>query len=437
VRDPCISLTSLQIEARVWVLDPAPRPRGGTVSRPRGTHLPLYSARVVPASRPRLLVCCGEPSGDLYAGELVRHLRLRFPGLSTLGLGGDRLAAEGTRLVAHVRHLAVVGLLEVLRHLRRVRGIFHDVLRAVDEERPDLAVLVDYPDFNLRLARALRARGVRVAYYVSPQIWAWRSGRIRTIRETVAHMIVIFPFEEALYREAGVPVTFTGHPLVDLVREVRDPVAVLRSVGLDPARPVVAVLPGSRPQEVAHNLPPLAGALARLRDQRPGLQCAIAVAPGLEREPVAAALSGVPATLVAGRTHDLLGSATCGIVASGTATVEAALLGMPMVVVYRLSPLTYTLGRPFVRVPHYAMANLIAGRRVVSELIQGEFTAERVASETLDLLDDPARRREVREGLWVVRERLGPPGASERAAGVVAGLISGEPKNIDRTGGYM
>lgn len=407
------------------------------MSRPHGTGLPLYSARVVSASSPRLLLSCGEPSGDLYAGELVRHLRPRLPELSAFGLGGDRLEAEGTRLLAHVRELAVVGLLEVLRHLRRVRGIFHDVLREVDERRPDLAVLVDYPDFNLRLARALRARGVPVVYYVSPQIWAWRRGRISTIRETVRHMIVIFPFEEALYRNAGVPVTFTGHPLVDLVQPARDPVGFLRSLGLDPARPVVAVLPGSRPQEVAHNLAPLAGGLARLRDRRPELQCAVAVAPGLDAAGIAGALSPVPATLVSGKTHELVGAATCGIVASGTATVEAALLGTPMVVVYRLSPLTYALGRPFVRVPHYAMANLIAGRRVVTELIQSAFTPEAVASETLALLDDPERRAEVRRGLGVIRERLGPPGASERAAALVAALVDRKAKNIDMEGGYM
>jgi len=377
----------------------------------------------VSASRPRLLVSSGEPSGDLYAGELVRHLRPQLPGLEAFGLGGDHLSAAGAEILVHVRDLAVVGLLEVLKHLRQLRRIFREVLARVERTPPDLAVLVDYPDFNLRLARALRQRGVRVAYYVSPQIWAWRKGRITTIRDTVEHMIVIFPFEEALYREAGVPVTFTGHPLVDLVREPANAGSVLRSLGLDPARPTVAVLPGSRPQEVAHNMGPIAGGLLRIASARPGVQFAVAVAPGLDATGLERALSGVTARLVTGRTHDVLGSATAAIVASGTATVEAALLGTPMVVVYRLSPLTYALGRPFVRVPHYAMANLIAGRRVVPELIQGGFTPDAVAGEVLALLDDPARRTGVREGLLAVRERLGPPGASARAAEVVRGLI--------------
>ena len=371
------------------------------------------------ASRPRLLVSCGEPSGDLYAGELTRHLRKRVPEMGVFGLGGGHLEAEGAQLLAHVRDLAVVGLFEVLRHLRRLRAVFRALLLEVDRSRPSLALLVDYAGFNLRLARELRARGVPVVYYVSPQVWAWRRGRLRTIRETVSHMMVIFPFEEALYREAGVPVTFVGHPLVDLVRPAPDPAAFLASAGLDPSRPVIAVLPGSRPQEVRHNLDPLAGALRLLTARRPELQFALAVAAGLDPRIFTPALVGLPVTLTE-QTHALMSAATLGLVASGTATVEAALVEMPMVVVYRLSRLTYTLGRPFVRVPHYAMANLIAGRRVVKELIQGDFTPERVAAEALALLDDPEARVALRSALRGVRQRLGPPGASDRAAALVA-----------------
>lgn len=382
------------------------------------------------ASRKRLLISCGEPSGDLYAGELLRHLRPHTPDLEVFGLGGDHLQAEGAHLHAHVRDVAVVGIFEVLRHLHRLRGLFRSLLEEVDRTRPALAVLVDYPDFNLRLARKLRSRGVPVVYYVSPQVWAWRRGRLRTIRETVAHMIVIFPFEEELYQEAGVPVTFVGHPLVDLVKPAPDPTAFLRSAGLDPARPVLAVLPGSRPQEVRHNIPPLAGALRLLAARRPEVQFALAVAPGLDPRVFARAIEGLPVVQVTSQTHALMGTATLGLVASGTATVEAALLEMPMVVVYRLSPITYALGRPFVRVPHYAMANLIAGRKVVKELIQKDFSPEAVAAEALSLLEDPSRRATQRAGLGTVREALGAGGASERAAGVVAGLIDGSPKSL-------
>lgn len=367
----------------------------------------------------RLLLSCGEPSGDLYAAELVRHLRASLPGLELFGLGGDRLEAEGAALIAHVRDLAVVGLLEVLRHLWKIRGVFRRLLAEADRERPDLAVLVDYPDFNLRLARELKRRGVPVVYYVSPQVWAWRRGRLRTIRDTVSRMLVIFPFEEPLYVQAGVPVTFVGHPLVDLVRPAPDRTGFLTALDLDPARPVVALLPGSRPQEVTHNLPPLAGALALLRQRRADLQFLLAVAPSLDQSVIAQRLAGLPVRLVSGQTHAVLGAASLALVASGTATVEAALLGAPMVVVYRLSRLTYALGRPFVSVPHFAMVNLIAGRRVVPELIQREFTPERVAQEVLALLEDAAALSRMRADLEDVRRRLGAPGASARAARIL------------------
>jgi lipid-A-disaccharide synthase len=367
----------------------------------------------------RVLLSCGETSGDLYAGELVRELRLLQPGLEVFGLGGDRLAAQGAELLAHVKDLAVVGLLEVVSHLRSLRRVFERLLSEVDRRPPDVAVLIDYPDFNLRLARKLRRRGVRVVYYVSPQVWAWRRGRLGTIRKTVDHMLVIFPFEEALYREAGVPVTFVGHPLVDLVHPPADQRGFLKGLGLDAERPVLALLPGSRPKEIAHNLPPLAGAIEKLAGERPELQFLLALAPALSSRTVAGALGSLPVRIVANQALGVLASATVSVVASGTATVEAALLGAPMVVVYRLAPLTYLLGRRLVKVPHFAMANLIAGERVVPEVIQRELTPERVAAEVRALLDSSARRERMREGLAEVRRRLGEPGASARAAATV------------------
>jgi lipid-A-disaccharide synthase len=260
---------------------------------------------------------------------------------------------------------------------------------------------------------------VPVVYYVSPQVWAWRRGRIQTIRETVARMLVLFPFEEALYREAGVPVTFVGHPLVDLVRPGVDRRAFLESVGLAAGRPVVALLPGSRRQEIDHNLPPLAGAVARLARRRPDLQFLLAAAPSLEPDQLESGLVGLPVRVVSNRTHDAVGAAELALVASGTATVETALLGTPMVVVYRLSPLSYALGRPFVRLPHFAMVNLVAGRRIVPELIQRDFTPERVEKEALLLLENPEKADTMRTQFREVRRLLGEPGASGRAAWAV------------------
>ena len=379
----------------------------------------LYCCPLPPARALRLLISCGEPSGELYGSELVRHLRPELPGLDVFGLGGDRLEAEGAALVAHVRELAVVGLLEVVRHLRRFRQVFRGVLREVDRRRPDLAVLVDYPDFNFRLAAALHRRGIPVVYYVSPQVWAWRPGRLRAMRTWVRHAMVIFPFEEAVYRDAGIPVTFVGHPLVDLVQPAADRRSFLEGAGLDPARPVVGLLPGSRPQEVAHNLPPLEGAVAILARRRPDLQFLLAVAPSLDGGGLERRLRSSPVRLVPNAAHAVLGASTVAVVASGTATVEAALLGTPMVVVYRLSPLTYALGRPFVKVSRFAMVNLIAGRSVVPEIIQGDFTPARVAAETTRLLDDDGSRDEMRAGLADVRRLLGAPGASRRAARII------------------
>ena len=396
-------------------------PAGRTFDQRRRTP-DLYSRRVT-APAERLLISCGEPSGDLYAAELLKHLRALRATFAVFGLGGDRLASEGAELLAHVRELAVVGLQEVVSQLLKFRRIFRELLAAVDRDPPSGAILVDYPDFNLRLARALARRGIPVVYYVSPQLWAWRRGRVHTVRETVRRMLVIFPFEETIYRDAGVPVTFVGHPLVDLVRPAPDRAAFLSSLQFDPSRPVVALLPGSRPSEIRHNLPALAGSVSQLSRQRPDLQFVAAIAPTLPPRSVSGPLAGLPVRCVAGQANAIVGAADLAIVASGTATVEAALLGTPMVVVYRVAPLTYLLGRPLVHVPHYAMVNLIAGERAVPELIQREFTADRVTLETLGLLGNPEASSRMREALAEVRKRLGQPGASARAALEVAQIL--------------
>ncbi len=371
---------------------------------------------------PRLLISCGEPSGEFYAAELVAELRRRHPDLEAFGLGGDRLAATNVRLLAHLRDLAVVGLVEVLSHLRRLKRLFDSVVAEAARTRPDVAVLIDYPDFNLRLARELKKLGIPVVYYVSPQLWAWRRGRIKDVKRDVAKMLVIFPFEEQIYHDAGVPVAFVGHPLIDHVQPPLDRSAVAARLGLAKGRPVIALLPGSRNKEVGFNLPPMLEAVKILRERRPELQFVLAAAPHLRAGAFQeAAAAGV--TVLEGATRDVLSAARVAIVASGTATVETALTLTPMVVVYRLSALTYALGKPLVSVSNYAMVNLIAGRVVVPELIQSDFTPARATEETLRVLDEGRPRAEMLRNLEEVREKLGKGGATIRAADEVGAFF--------------
>ena len=367
------------------------------------------------------MISCGEPSGDLYAAALASELRIQEPGVTITGFGGDRLRRAGARLTADFSGLSVTGLVEAARVLPRTYGIYRRLVARAREERPDVFVAVDFPDFNFRLAGALRKLGIPVVYYISPQLWAWRPGRMNTMRIIADKVLVIFPFEEALYSDAGVPVEWVGHPLLDLIPPPRARADVLRDLGLTAGRPVVALLPGSRRNEVSAILPGLVDAARIIRARIPAAQFVVPRAPHLQDDlfTALAALTGPPAVLVDGRADDVLAVADLALVASGTATVQAALHECPMVVVYRLSPLTYRLGRPFVRVSTFAMANLVAGRQVVPELIQDDFTPSRLADEALKMLEDPAVAARVRRDLGEVRARLGDPGASRRAARAV------------------
>jgi lipid-A-disaccharide synthase len=366
------------------------------------------------------MISCGEPSGDLYAGALATEIRRADPSAVMTGFGGDRLRAAGASLVGDFSGLSVTGLMEVARVLPRTYAVYRRLVREAETTRPDVFVAVDFPDFNFRLAAAVRARGVPVVYYISPQLWAWRRGRMKTMRRIADRVLVIFPFEEAIYREAGIPVQWVGHPLLDLTREPAPRSSFVARLQLDPARPVVALLPGSRRNELRSILPDLVSAALLIRDRLPSVQWIVARAPHLPDDvfdPVKRLGPGL--ATVEQSTDDVLAAADVALVASGTVTVQAALHECPMVVVYRLSALTYRIGKPFVHVDTYAMANLVAGRRVVPELIQDEFTPERVASEALRVLTDPDHAAAVRLALREVRGKLGTPGASRRAAQAV------------------
>jgi len=365
------------------------------------------------------MLSCAEASGDLYAGALTRALKALDPGIDVSGLGGSHFAAAGGRLIADYGGIAVTGLTEAIAKIPQSIATLRRLIRAAKAQPPDALVVIDSPDFNFRLAPAVKRLGVPVVYYISPQIWAWRKGRVKTIRNFADRMLVIFPFEEAIYREHGVPVEFVGHPLVDLVKVTADRDRFLDARGLSPSAPTVALLPGSRANEVARMFPDLAKAAVRVRQQVPGAQFLVARAPHLDDELFAAA-RGLPATaVVEGDTDTVLASSDAAITASGTATVQTALHGTPMVIVYRVSPITYQLGRRLVSVDAIGMVNLIAGRKIVPELIQHEFTPESAAREAVSMLTDRARAARVRDELARVRAKLGGPGASRRAAEAV------------------
>ena len=371
----------------------------------------------------RIMISCGEPSGDLYAGALVSEILRRDPAAEIFGFGGQHFAAAGGRLIGDFQGLSVTGLTEAIRVLPRSFAMLRRLTEAARERRPDVFVAIDFPDFNFRLMAALHSLGIPIVYYISPQLWAWRAGRMQTMKRFVSRVLVIFPFEEELYRKEGVPVEFVGHPLVDLVRVRQPRAALLRAHGLEPTAPTVALLPGSRPNELRRIVPAMAASLPLIRARVPGVQFVVAAAPNLPDslfEPLSAnAGPGAGPTILREQTDDVLAASDVVITASGTATVQAALHERPMVVVYKLSPLTYRLGKPFVRVDTYAMANLVAGKRIVPELIQEDFTAERVAEETVRLLTDHDLHTRTRDELRRVREKLGEPGASSRAAEAV------------------
>ena len=367
------------------------------------------------------MISCGEPSGDLYAGALAGEILRQDPSAAITGFGGERLRGAGARLVGDFSGLSVTGLLEVARVLPRTYATYRKLVADAEAVRPDVFVAIDFPDFNFTLARSLRRLGIPIVYYISPQLWAWRPGRMKTMKRIADRVLVIFPFEEQIYRDAGVPVEWVGHPLLDVMGEPASRAVVSSRLGLDPGRPAIALLPGSRRNEVRAILPDLARAAALVRARVPGAQIVVARAPHLEDslfDPLSET-GDPPPVVVDGMADDVLARADVALVASGTVTVQAALHECPMVVVYRLAPLTYRLGKPFVHVQTYAMANLVAGRTVVPELIQDAFTPEAVAAEAVRVLTDDAHAARVRADLRQVRARLGTPGASRRAATAV------------------
>ncbi len=365
-----------------------------------------------------LLIVAGEASADLHAARALEALRALRPGIHAFGVGGPLLRAAGLEALHPAEAISVMGLAEVIPRLPRILGILRDLGREAERRRPRAALLVDLPDFNLRLARRLRRLGVKVVYYISPTVWAWRPGRARKIAQVVDRMLCILPFEERFYEGTGVPARFVGHPLAD--RPAPGPAAGYRvELGLDPARTTVALVPGSRVTELARIFPPMLEAAEVLRVRHPDVQFVVPVAPTLRRDqlaPYVAAHAGLDVRLVEARADLAVGASDGALVKSGTSTLEAGLMLRPMVVVYKLSWLSWIVARLLVKLVHVSLVNLLAGRGVVPELLQGDATPARMAAELEAVLGPGPAREAQLSGLREVRDALGPPGAPQRVA---------------------
>jgi lipid-A-disaccharide synthase len=373
-----------------------------------------------------VLIVAGESSGDRHGARLVEEFKRRNPASSFFGVGGPRLAAEGVEVLVPMTELAVVGVFEVLDRLLRLRRIFRLLRREAARRRPAVAVLIDSPDFNLRLARRLKRLGIPVLYYISPTVWAWRKGRLRTIRKTVSEMLLIFPFEKEIYRRAGIPAVYVGHPLKESARSGLTRTEFFVKYGLDPRRKLITLLPGSREGEVRRHLPVLARAVPLLARSF-GAQFVLVLAEGLSAGLVEGMLPGGPGgvRVLTRDGTEALAASDLVLSACGTANLEAALLGTPFIAFYRISPLTYVLGRPLVKISHYSIVNILAGRPIVPELIQGRLTPLNLLREARAMLESPGYPARLREEFRTLGELLGPDKASANAARELEKILGG------------
>jgi lipid-A-disaccharide synthase len=372
----------------------------------------------------KVMIIAGEASGDIHGARLVKAMQALSPGLEFFGIGGSVLRQAGVRISVDNSQIAVVGISEALSKLRILLRALKIAKEDLKRIRPDLLVVIDFPDFNLRVATVARKLGIPVMYYIGPQIWAWRTGRVKKIKKVVDHMVVIFPFEAAFYRTNHVPVTFVGHPLLDGMIPIR---SGQTKENLTANGPLIGLLPGSRNEEIRRLLPTMVQVADILSEHMPGIRFAIPVASSVDRALVETIAEGGATRflILSDRLRNILDEATLLITASGTVTLEAAIAGTPMIIVYKVSHLSYWLAKRLVRVKHIGLANLVAGKTVVPELIQREASAEKIAGQALQLLRDENRLAETRHQLNRVAQSLGPPGASKRAAQVAMNLLSG------------
>ncbi|MGH9849348.1 MAG: lipid-A-disaccharide synthase, partial [Blastocatellia bacterium] len=378
-----------------------------------------------PQSAIPMMIVAGEASGDKHGAKLAVALQAARPDLQFefFGAGGDEMRAAGVETLVDAREVAIMGALEVANALPKFLRVFRRLRDAANERRPRLVVLIDWPEFNLRLAKKLHRDGHRVVYYISPQIWAWRSYRINAVKRYVEKMLVILPFEKDFYQRHGVEVDYVGHPLLDSVRVTATRDEFCSRHQLDPSRPIIALLPGSRHSEIKYILPPLLEAAGLLNQSHPQLQFIIPIAQTFAPDEVTSRIGSVKARLIEHDTYNAIAAADLAVVASGTATLETAIIGSPLVVVYRASNLNWRIFRPLINTPFVGMPNLIAGREIAPELLQDDLNGERLARLIVEFLNDPARLERSRADLAEVRAKLGEANASERAASRILDLL--------------
>jgi len=373
----------------------------------------------------KILLVAGEVSGDLHGSHLVEALQRIEPEIQFFGVGGEGLERRGMKLLYPAHSLSVVGITEVFVKLRTVLKALRGLKGSLEREKPDLIILIDFPEFNLRLAKIAHRRGIPVLYYISPQIWAWRPQRIKLIARVVKKMIVLFPFEVPLYETAGVDVEWVGHPLLDIVKPTLPKEKAFREFGLDPKRRTIGLLPGSRIHEIERLLPPLLASVHLLQKEIPDLQFVIPLAPGISKTILSSQMKNVsfPVKVVEGFTYDVMNVSELLITASGTATLEGAILGKPMIIIYKVSLPSYWVGRALIRVDHIGLVNLVAEKEIAPELIQKDVNPQRIADEAFRILRDPTLSRKMAEAMDEVRQKLGEPGAAQRAAQIVVSLL--------------
>jgi len=371
------------------------------------------------------MIVAGEASGDIYGADLAREAHKLNSNLHFFGIGGARMREAGVETLVDSSDMAVVGLVEVIKHFDVISAAFKKLKHIIIDTPPELLILIDYPGFNLRLARVAKKAGVKVLYYISPQIWAWRQGRVKKIARIVDHMAVILPFEAPFYEKAGVPVTFVGHPMLDLVNVTLDRAAAATSFNLDPAHKIVGLFPGSRRNEIERLLPVIIGAAIELKARFPDIQFILPLASTLKSDDIVPQLTsaGLEVTTTRERIHDMIRACDAVVSVSGTVTLEIALVGTPMVIIYKLSPLTYQLAKRLVKIPNIGLCNIVAGETVVRELIQGQANPDNIADEIERLLTDKVYKATIAGKLGEVRAKLGSGKASARVAGLLCDML--------------